>query len=273
MATSPHPVVRFMNLMFYKKEVTNKFYDLLNSGNVAIIVAHPDDETIGCGSLLNRVKNVKVCVLTNGIMSKQFDKNKVRFIDISDENNRLRELEASLSIIKINQSDIFCLGFNDLALCSNLCQVILDVEKFIIEKKIKYIITHAFEGGHPDHDATAFCVRTAVNKCNVINPITVFEMPLYHFFKGKIRTQYFCDGNQGIVIYNDLSARIIKSKMLSVYKSQAHILKDFRILDERFRLARNYNFLELPNQGKLFYSTWNCPFTGDMWINKIKSII
>ena len=39
------------------------------------------------------------------------------------------------------------------------------------------VITHAYEGGHPDHDATAFAVHAAARRCPELR---IIEMTSYH---------------------------------------------------------------------------------------------
>ena len=41
------------------------------------------------------------------------------------------------------------------------------------------ILTHAYEGGHPDHDAVAFAVAAAVRVAGRAADTTIVEMPFY----------------------------------------------------------------------------------------------
>src|SRR6185437_9724842 len=51
------------------------------------------------------------------------------------------------------------------------------------------VFTHAYEGGHPDHDAVAFAVHAACRLSDI--PPAIVEMPYYHRQDGRLITGEF----------------------------------------------------------------------------------
>ena len=49
------------------------------------------------------------------------------------------------------------------------------------------VLTHAYEGGHPDHDAVAFAVHRAARRTSA----AVVEMPFYHAGPDGVARQVF----------------------------------------------------------------------------------
>ncbi len=120
------------------------------------------------------------------------------------------------------------------------------------------ILTHAYEGGHPDHDACAFLGRQAGKHYG----LPVWEMPLYHRASGEVRRQSFisADGQQVMELSREELAR--KRDMYATYSSQASVLADFNAALERFRPMWNYDFSCAPHPGVLNYEAWQWPITG-----------
>ena len=58
------------------------------------------------------------------------------------------------------------------------------LREILEREKPQAVITHAYEGGHPDHDAAAFAVRAA---CRLAaEPPPILEMALYHRRDGRL---------------------------------------------------------------------------------------
>jgi LmbE family N-acetylglucosaminyl deacetylase len=151
------------------------------------------------------------------------------------------------------------------------------IEEFVpILKDFKpaVIITHAYEGGHPDHDAAALVARLSsqILRQNGNAP-DVLEMTSYHSAEGKrVAGQFLTPlrvlgGNVEPAVRLKLSAdeRTRKARMLGCYVSQWHVLCDFPLEPEQLRPAPFYDFTQPPHQGLLWYESLHWPLSGSRW--------
>jgi LmbE family N-acetylglucosaminyl deacetylase len=129
------------------------------------------------------------------------------------------------------------------------------------------ILTHPYEGGHPDHDATAFAVHAACAR--VLNPPEVWEFASYHAASGDgavIEAGTFLpDAEEVETIALSDGARAMKSEMIARYGSQLHMLRHWPLDVERFRAAPVYDFTRPPHSGKLYYEHFDWGVTGERW--------
>ncbi|MBV8376430.1 MAG: PIG-L family deacetylase, partial [Verrucomicrobia bacterium] len=129
------------------------------------------------------------------------------------------------------------------------------------------VLIPAYEGGHPDHDSTAFAVHQAADRLEQSTPSLV-EMCLYHDCNGQMQTGEFLRHSSiaddlTIVLSNE--DRRLKEEAFAIYSSQAEVLKYFSTEFERFRSAPTYNFRDPPHRGTLFYERFDWGVTGIEW--------
>lgn len=53
--------------------------------------------------------------------------------------------------------------------------------------------------------------------------------------------------------------------MIECFVTQQGVLRQFAVENERFRLAPEYDFTQLPHPGQLNYEVWNMPIGGAEW--------
>jgi LmbE family N-acetylglucosaminyl deacetylase len=137
--------------------------------------------------------------------------------------------------------------------------------KLIAELRPEIVITHAYEGGHPDHDSAAVIARIAISSLRTL-PLLV-EMTSYHARDGRCVTGEFLDSDPCVEVRIELSNgdRDRKQRMMDAYASQRLVLENFPIDQERLRLAPEYNFSEPPHSGKLWYEYMGWPMTSARW--------
>ena len=208
-----------------------------------IFVAHPDDETLACGGLLQRVSSSLVVFATNGAPHHHGFERKFgtlqRYSDI-------RFQEAAVAIAQVPNCSFQRLMkpdgtylvdeqlFRDLAQAlASLCQI---ARSFSPDA----IVSHAYEGGHIDHDACSFLTMHAAAAL----ALRRFEFPLYSRNSlGQLVLQQFCDEGCAPLEWQLTEAELsCKRKMLAAYASQPGLASAFSLCSERIRLATRKDF-------------------------------
>lgn len=236
------------------------------SSRIAVLAAHPDDETIGASSLLAGFPNISVIFVTDGAPRD------VRFWPAAMQATReqyaeLRRIEAekALTHAGVSSRQITWLGGVDQeailgvrALASRLFEV-LDV----LPPEI--VVTHPYEGGHPDHDAAALLARMV--NVRLGTDTSVVEMTSYHALEGELVTGEFLDGDRMREITRELSPeeKERKWRMFAEYRSQKKVLQSFSVDHERLRMAPAYDFSKPPHKGKLWYECLGWEMAGARW--------
>ncbi len=251
--------------------IANNSKCLIEASDVAVILAHPDDETIGCGALLSRLQNVTVIIVTDGAPRNERDAREFGFpARVAYAKRRAEELRSALCIAGVCDRQVVQLGFVDQEVCRSLVLLSRRLASFFRAKGIAAVLTHAFEGGHPDHDGTAFCVHMAGQLLLARAPDLV-EMPYYHCGPNGMQTQRFCDGEDEVVIALSLKERKAKIRMLEAHASQAKTLRAFSPIFERFRSAKHYDFKHLPNGGRTLYENYDWGLRPQEWSTLVRT--
>jgi LmbE family N-acetylglucosaminyl deacetylase len=135
--------------------------------------------------------------------------------------------------------------------------------------KPEIVVTHSYEGGHTDHDATAFAVQGAwrmLEQAGAKVPV-VLEMTSYHLRTGDRTYFEFLPWTEGEVWTVTLSQveRELKREMFRRFRSQWSVVRRFPLQVERFRQAPAYDFTQPPAPGVLDYERFDVPLRGDKW--------
>ncbi|HEY0441283.1 MAG TPA: PIG-L family deacetylase [Xanthobacteraceae bacterium] len=241
--------------------------DRIPAAHVAVVVAHPDDETIGCGALLARLGGASVIVVTDGAPRNLHDARAHGFASAQAyAAARSRELQQALALAAVPEDRLVCLDIPDQQAAHRLSEITAQLIDVFAARGTTVVLTHAYEGGHPDHDATAFAVHAAA-RAGARVP-AVIEMPYYRGVQNKMVTQRFAaDPDAGeLVIALDERARALKKRMLEAHATQQRTLSLFCAEVERFRRAPAYDFRMLPNGGELLYEWAGLGLTGAEWL-------
>ena len=227
---------------------------------VALVVAHPDDETIAAGASLPLLPGLLLVHVTDGAPQALADAAAAGFdTPAGYAAARRGELMAALDAAGATP-DLVELGVVDQEASFCMPTLARALSRLFDAHGIEAVITHAYEGGHPDHDATAFAVHAAAGGRPVL------EFAGYHADPaGALLTGRFLPGPVPTVVTLTEAERARKQAMFGCFRTQARTLKAFGTDQELFRPAPLYDFTTPPLPGRLNYEHWGWSMTGARW--------
>jgi N-acetylglucosamine malate deacetylase 2 len=224
-----------------------------------IVVAHPDDETIGSSTMIMDGVIGRVVHVTDGaprdralwgqtIVTSRGEYALVRRV----------ELEAALRIAEFPRGRVETLDAIDQEAIEQLTGIIGALVERLATHRPEALVTHAFEGVHPDHDATAVAVHAAAALVAVRGVgVRVLEMAARPS-PGRGRSPVFFPGGAGAprewLRVLTPHERRVKASMLACFGSQ-RLADDAPYLGaERFRDAPAHDFSRPPHTGAIEYA-------------------
>ena len=235
---------------------------------LAVLAAHPDDETLGASYWLAHLSEVRVLYLTDGAArDTRFWSPLVEGSRLDYASIRRAEAEKALSHAGITAGQIQFLGGIDQDAIFEAGRLSSRLSELLATYDFDALLTHAYEGGHPDHDAASLIARMARSRLAADKRPYLLEMTSYHAREGRCLTGEFLGACPTWEIRWELSAEDCKCKrrMLGEYGSQRLVLENFSVEQERIRLAPDYDFSEPPHAGKLWYEVMGWPLAGERW--------
>lgn len=227
-----------------------------------ILVAHPDDETIGAGGQMGRLGRLTLVHLTDGAPRDPWFWQQAG-LSTRTAYARLRAAELSRALAAGGiEAHRFTCGAPDQEAVLSLPALTQRTLTLLRRIRPAFVLTHPYEGGHPDHDAAAFIVSQAVAAAPLPRPVRL-EMAFYHQRSESLVTGRFLPGGPpAIRVPLSPRARARKQVMLEAFASQQAVLARFGLDDEAFRLAPDYDFTSPPHPGVLHYERFGWPLDG-----------
>jgi len=234
--------------------------------SLLVVVAHCDDETIGASHALYRARREsRVLHVTNSAPRELSYARRAGFAtQRAYAMARRREMLAAMRVIGVSSRQCLTLDIADQDAPLEVARI-AEAIRGCITGRTRRILTHAYEGGHPDHDACALAARLAVEG---EDHVELFEMPFYHRAAGeRVAGQFIPHEDAGEVIAPVLPKRAVarKREMFRHFATQAHVFERFAIEREPTRRAPRYDFTQPPHAGTLYYETRPLGWTWQKW--------
>ncbi len=232
-----------------------------------IAVAHPDDETIAMGGQMWRLRDVLLLQVTDGAPRDGEDARRHGFTTAADyAMARRQELAAALSAGEAAGMRWAALDIPDKQAFLDLAGLARRLTELLMRERPAAVLTHAYEAGHPDHDAAGFAVHAACRCLGAQDQPAIIEMPFYHACNGRMVCGRFLESEAEELIV-PLAERELqrKQQMVDCFATQREMLRQFPLTPERFRLAPRYNFREPPHPGPLLYEMFGWGISGTEW--------
>jgi LmbE family N-acetylglucosaminyl deacetylase len=184
------------------------------------------------------------------------------------------EAVAALALAGVTPNRILFLGGVDQEAVHEIAILAERFASLLPQIQPDIIITHSYEGGHPDHDAAAL-IASLSNRILLREnktPLEVLEMTSYYLCDGKCVIGEFLPSdwgqgfaNEELTLQLSPEERDRKERMLSAHVSQQAVVSRFSLGPERLRPAPVYDFTSPPHPGKLWYESLGWPMTGERW--------
>ena len=270
--SAPEDIARALLAALAANEAT------IPADNLAIVVAHPDDEAIGIGGSLARLKTPWIVHVTDGgTLDPKFSRQQGFDSPEAYSRARLDEVKAAMRLVGIPPQRLINLGIADQDVPNRMAAVARELKRHFSEKRIEIVVTHAYEGGHYDHDGVAFAVHAAAARLARdagVGP-AIIEMPLYR--NGFLHTarQSFSRraGTPETLIRLSSRSSLLKSRLYEAYRTQRGMLGSFDVVRERFRLAPAYDFERLPNRGNVHYDRFSWAISSRDWPRLVRNAL
>jgi N-acetylglucosamine malate deacetylase 2 len=192
---------------------------------VVVLAAHPDDETLALSVALPLFDNLTLVHATASA-------------DIAETNLRRDELDEALRRLGCRGPHRVSLGMPDGDLVSHAAHCADALVPLL--NSAAFCLTHAFEGGHPDHDACALAVAIALGWMGTSAPVLA-EFAVYALNGGKLLTTRFANGRGTIMLTPQEAVR--KRHALEAFTSQQHVVDRFPLDGEALAAAPSHDFL------------------------------
>ncbi len=235
-------------------------------GRVLLVAAHPDDEVLAFGGHFEIV-HPYFFHLTTGACAGDPHREQVA-------QRRAIELARAFAQGGIPAHHCFRGDVADQGAVDCLPSLFHSLIAVIEQVRPDCLLTHPYEGGHPDHDVAALlCSLVSHRK----GGLPLIEFSSYHNGTPDLphaswKTAAFLEP-AGHVVSTVLSRcqQQKKVRLLRSFSSQAEVLRLFPTTHELFRVAPEYCFSQRPHQGTLLYESFGWKICFESWRERISA--
>jgi len=230
---------------------------------VALVVAHPDDETLFAGAALGRLHELTVIMVTDGAPADMGDARRLGFASREEyAAARAGELRSALAVLA-PQARLVHYEVADQEAVAHLPALVERLARDLAGAAA--VLTHPYEGGHPDHDAVACAVHRAV--AGLAEPPAIVEFACYARFDGTREFGRFVADParpEQVRLLDPADAARVETA-LAAHVSQAAVFGAWRPRAERWRAAPAYDFAAPPPGEACLYDEFGWTLTSARW--------
>ena len=227
------------------------------------VVAHPDDEVIAAAAALMHLREKSfVLHVTDGAPRNMADAARAGFAT-ADAYAQTRRAESRAALAFTDGVTLLDgLGVPDQTASRTLIEITVALVDIIAGTAAELVVTHAFEGGHPDHDATAFAAAHAARACGV----PLVEASGYFDDGTAMATGRFAQPELPAFVHTlDQNEQSTKRRMFACFATQTETLAAFGTAVEQYRPAPPYDFTKPPNHGRVLYDRYDWGLHSSEW--------
>jgi LmbE family N-acetylglucosaminyl deacetylase len=217
-----------------------------------VFAPHPDDDILGLGAqLFERGARTHVAFVSDGAPENPSFFRELGFATrAAYAETRRTEARAALAIAGVDPSRIHDLNAIDQAVSRDLVAIAQRAAGLVAALEPEVVFAPPYEGGHPDHDATALVVHAALwLLAQSSRPIPVLlEYASYHWGHDRLVFGEFLPHPAAPARERGLPAPALsaKKRMLACHATQRAFLREFPVDREPIRPAPAYDFRHPP---------------------------
>ena len=237
-----------------------------------LIAAHPDDETIGAAIRICSTPGIRIIHVTEGSPASPTDALAAGFFTPEAyAYARHQEALRALALANVPLDAVTNFYFTDQKVAFEIESLTIRLLTLFEQFRPDIVLTHPYEGGHPDHDSIAFACHSAKRLHDLEHPDSAFrlvEFTSYHADAGGITAYQFLPNSNRKEFEHVLTPaqRQLKIAMLREFRTQQKTLEPFMQPEvESFRAAPHYDFRRAPHLGRLFYEYFDWGIDGATW--------
>jgi N-acetylglucosamine malate deacetylase 2 len=233
-----------------------------------VLAAHPDDGIRGLGGQLAQIESLTLLQVTDGAPRAHDEARRAGFASRdSHAQQRARELDRALAAAGVRHAASRELGVPEHEATQHLAALVQVLLGELAQADI--LVTHPYEGGHPDHDACAFAAQAACCLLGFLGAAAPLRMEFagYHAREGRLCAGSFWEtpGCPEQAITLDERQRAAKRAALAQLTAPGthpglpppHV--------ERLRRAPVYDFTRPPPPQQLLYEAQGARISGALW--------
>jgi LmbE family N-acetylglucosaminyl deacetylase len=237
---------------------------------IACVTAHPGDEIIAAGGSIHEWTDACFIHITEG-SPRDLDRAFQAGYECRDEYVRARQHEvgAALHCVGLSENQSRNLGYEDGEIANHLASVAMTLAAAFHESAAQIVITHPYEGVHPDYDSTAFAAQAAcrlLERDGIAAPVRIEVAGIHRDGDEVIIGEFLSPAaTESVTVRLDTTHQQLKRAALDCLSSQSALWENVALHSESFRIAPSYDFTNPPHPGILEYERSGLGMTGRRW--------